>query len=102
MRDAQIVRLRGVAVIDLVEFGAAIIGRTGALIALRRIVGGGGGDDGDARLRQRLLQRLERRIDMMRPAIGRGVADRGVVVAGPLHIGDRGIMVGRKAQLIVE
>jgi hypothetical protein len=102
MRDAQIMRLRGVAVIDLVELGAAIVRRTRALVALGGIIGGGGGDDSDARLRQRLLQRLERRIDMMGPAIGRGVADRGVVVAGPLHVGDRGIVVRRKAKLIIE
>ena len=102
MRDAQIVLLRRVAVIDLVEFGAAIIRRARTLIALGRIIGRGRGDDGHARLRQRLFQRLERRVDIMRPAIGRGVADRGVVVAGPLHVGDRGIVVGRKAELVVE
>src|SRR5205085_11098306 len=102
MRDAQIMWLRGVAVINLVEFCAAIIGSARTLIALLRIVRRGGGDDRHARLRQRLFQRLERRSDIMRPAIGRRVADRGIVVAGPLHIGDRGIIVGRKAGLVVE
>ena len=102
MRDAQIMLLRGVAVINLVEFCAAIVGRARTLIALLRIVGRGGGDDRHARLRQRLFQRLERRVDIVRPAIGRGVADRGIVVAGPLHIGDGGIIVGRKAGLVVE
>ena len=102
MRDPQIVLLGGVAVIDLVELGAAVVGRSGALIALGGIILRGCGDDGHARLRERLLQRLERRVDIMRPAIGRGVADRGVIIAGPLHIGDRGIVVGRKAELVVE
>ena len=91
MRDPQIVLLGGVAVIDLIEFGAAVIRSARALIALGRVILGSGGHDGHARLRQRLFQRLERRIDIMRPAVGRGVADRGVIVAGPLHIGDRRI-----------
>src|SRR6185436_5924247 len=33
---------------------------------------------------------------------GRGVADRRIIIAGPLHIGDRGIVVGRKAELVVK
>src|SRR5450432_1042669 len=102
MRDAQIMRLRGVAVIYSIELGAAIIRRTGTLIALRGIVGSGGRNDGHPRLRQRLFQGLERRIDIMRPAIGRAVADRGVVVASPLHIGDRGVVVRRKAELLIK
>src|SRR5207245_6317334 len=76
MRDPQIVLLGGVAVIDLIELGAAVVGRPGPLIALAGIILRGCRDDGDARLRERLLQRLERRVDIMRPAIGRGVADR--------------------------
>ena len=102
MRDAQIVLLGGVAVIDLVELGAAVVGRAGTLITLGGIILRGCRDDGYARLRERLLQRLERRIDIVRPAIGRRVADRGVIIAGPLHVGDRGIVVGRKAELVVE
>src|ERR1700730_4866545 len=102
MRDAQIVLLRRLAVIDLVELGTTVIRSTRALIALRRIVRGGGGDDRHARLRQGLFQRLERCIEIVRPAIRRRVADRGVVVAGPLHVGDRRIVIRRKAKLVIE
>ena len=101
VRDAQVVLLRGVAVIDLVEFGAAIVLRARALVALGGIIGGGRGDDGDARLRQRLLQRLERRLEVVRPAIGRRVADRRVVVARALHVGDRRVVVRSEAELRV-
>ena len=51
MRDPQIVLLGGVAVIDLVELGAAVVRGTRALIAFGRIIGRGCRDDGDARLR---------------------------------------------------
>src|SRR5450631_4859471 len=95
-------RLRGVAVINPVELGAAIVRRPGTLVALVGIIGGGCRDDGRARLRQRLFQRLKRRLDIMRPAIRRGVTDRGVVVAGPLHIGNRRIVIGRKPKLVIE
>ena len=37
----------------------------------------------------------------MRPAIGRGVADRLIIFAGSRHIGDRRVIVGRKAELLV-
>ncbi len=37
---------------------------------------------------------------MMRPAIGRGVADRLIIFAGPRHIGDRRVVVGREAEMV--
>jgi hypothetical protein len=102
MRNPQIMRLRGIAVIDRIEFGAAIVFGARALIALGGIEGGRGRDEGDARLPKRLAQALERRPDIMRPAIGRGVADRLIIFAGPRHIGDRRIVVGREARKVVD
>src|SRR5207302_1198103 len=101
MRDAKIVLARRVAVIDLVELRAAIIRCARALVALGRIIRRGRGDDGHARLRKLLLQRLERRLGVVRPTIRRGVADRRVIIAGTLHIGDGGIVFGRKAEFVV-
>ncbi|MHC2390906.1 hypothetical protein ACVIU7_005795 [Bradyrhizobium liaoningense] len=59
VRDAKVVLFRCVAVIDLVEFRTAIVRRARSLVSLGRIERRGRGDDGDARLRQRLLQRLD-------------------------------------------
>ena len=95
-------RLRGVAVINRIEFCAAIIFGAGALIALGGIERCGCGDDGEPGLGERLSQGLERRIDVMRPAIGRGVADRLIILAGARHIGDRRVVVGREAKLILK
>ena len=51
---------------------------------------------------ERLAQRREWRLDVVRPAIGRRVADRRVVVAGALHIRDRRVVVRREFQKSVE
>src|ERR1700678_1904206 len=83
MRNPQIMRLRGIAVIDRIEFGAAIVFGARALIALGGIEGGRGCDEGNATLAKRLSQALEWRLDIMRPAIGRGVADRLIIFAAP-------------------
>jgi hypothetical protein len=100
MRNPQVVRLRRIAIIDLVEFGAPIVFGAWALIALRRIEWRRRGDDGDARLAERLSQALERRIDIVRPAIGRGVTDRLIIFAGSRHILDRRVVVGREAKSV--
>src|SRR5258708_14612517 len=50
MRDAPIVRLSGVAVIDLIELGTIIIRTSPGLVALRRVVKRGGGEWSDPRL----------------------------------------------------
>jgi hypothetical protein len=100
MRNPQIMRLRGIAVIDRIEFGAAIVFGARALIALGGIEGGRGRDEGDARLPKRLAQALERRPDIMRPAIGRGVADRLIIFAGARHVGDRRVVVGRETKRV--
>ena len=102
MRDSQVVRLRRVAGVDLVELRPAVVGRAGPLVALVGPIGCGGGDNGHARAGERLAQRRERRLDVMRPAIGRGVADRRVVLAGALHVGDRRVVVRREAEEGVE
>ena len=94
-------RLRGIAVIDRIEFGAAIVFGARALIALGGIEGGCGCDEGNATLAKRLSQALERHLDIMGPAIGRGIADRLIIFAGPRHIGDRRIVVGREAREVV-
>jgi hypothetical protein len=57
-------RLRRIAVIDRIEFGAAIVFGAGALIALGGIEGRCGRDESDARLPKRLPQALERRFDI--------------------------------------
>ena len=56
VRDAQIVGLRGVTGVGLVELRATVIGGAGALVAFVGAVGRGGGDDGQACLAQRLAR----------------------------------------------
>ena len=102
VRDAQVVLLRRVALIDLVEFRAAVVLRAGTLIALGGVIWRGRGDESYARLRERLLQRLERGFEVVGPAIGRRVADRRVVVARALHVGNRRVVVRSKAELSVD
>ena len=99
--DAKIMRERRVAVIDFVELGTAVISGAGALIAFRRIVGRSCRDNGHARSRQRFCQRLERRVRIVRPAVWRGVADRGVIIPRPLHIGNRRVIIGGEAEFVV-
>jgi hypothetical protein len=91
-------RLRDVAVIDRIEFGAAIVFRAGTLIALGGIERGRGGDDGDAGMAEGFAQRLERGARVMRPAVGRLVADRLIIIARPRHVGDRRIVIRSEAE----
>src|ERR1700756_2981693 len=87
MRNPQIGIDAAVSGIDFVEFGGGVIGRAGALIAFAGLVGGGGGDQGDAAPAERLFERLERYLGIMRPAIRRRIAERQIIVPDPLHIG---------------
>src|ERR1700756_2025304 len=96
MRNPQIGIDAAVSGIDFVEFGGGVIGRAGALIAFAGLVGGGGGDQGDAAPAERLFERLERYLGIMRPAIRRRIAERQVIAADPLYIGDRRILFGSK------
>ena len=92
-------RLRGIAVIDRIELGAAIVFGARALVAPGGIERRRGRDDRNAGLDKGLAQGLEWRTDIMRPAIGRGVADRLIIFAGPRHVRDRCIVVGRETRL---
>ena len=94
-------RLRSIAIIDLIKLCAAIVFGARALIAAGGIERRCRGHEGDSGLAERLSQGLERRIDMMRPAIGRGVADRLIIFARARHIGDWRVVVGREAELLV-
>ena len=101
MGNPQVMRLRGIAVIDRIELGAAIVFGAWALVAPGGIERRRCRDDGNAGLGEGLAQGLERRTDIMRPAIWRGVADRLIIFAGPRHVGDRRIVVGRETELAV-
>src|SRR5262249_31305886 len=79
---------------------AAVIGGARSLVALARLVGRRGGDEADAALRQRLGQRRERHHGVMRPAVGVAVAEREVIVARPLYVGHRNIVLGGKAETV--
>ena len=99
MGNPHVMRLRGIAVIDRIELGAAIVFGARALVAPGGIERRRGRDDGNAGLGEGLAQGLEWRTDIMRPAIGRGVADRLIIFAGPRHVRDRRIVVGRETEL---
>ncbi len=102
VRDAQVMLRGRVAVIDLVEFCAAIVRGARTLVALGRIVRCGRRHDRDAGILQWLLQRLERRREVVRPAVRRGVADRDIVIARPFHVRHRRIVVRGEPKLLVE
>ena len=60
--------------------------------------------DGDAPIHcdgKRLFQRRERRLGVMRPAIRVAVAEHQVIVARPLHIGDRRVVIRGKAEPVI-
>src|SRR5439155_25586324 len=73
----------------------------GALIALARLIGRRRGDEPNAAVGERLLQRRERHLGIMRPAIGRAIAERLVILADALPIGDRRIVLGREAETLI-
>ncbi len=101
MRDAQIMGLRSVAIVDLIKLCAAIVFGARALIAPGGIERRCRGHEGNPGFAERLSQGLERRIDIMRPAIGGGVSDRLIIFARARHIGDRRVVVGREAGLLL-
>src|SRR5438874_11575432 len=101
MGNSQVVILRSVAVINRIEFWRAIVFGPRALVSLGRIERRRRGDNRDARLGERFFQRLKRRIYIMRPAIGRGVPDGGVIFASAGHVGDWRVVIGREASVIV-
>ena len=98
MRDAQVVVAVGIAGIDRVEFCRGVVGRARTLVALVGLVWRRGRDDRDAALAERLSQRLERHLDIVRPFIRRAVAERRIVVADPLHIRDRHVVIDGKSE----
>ena len=101
MGDAQVVVLRGVARVDGVELGAGVVRRAGALVAAVGSIRRGGGDEGDAAFGQRPGQGLERHFGVMRPGIGRAIAQRLVPVARAAHIGDRHIVLGGEVRHLI-
>ena len=98
MRDAQIVIAIGLAGIDRVELGGAVIRRARSLVALVRLIRRRRRDQPDPALGQRLVQRRERHLGVMRPAIRRAIAERLIIIADPRHIRDRRVVLGRKAE----
>ncbi len=98
MRDAQVVVQRRVRGIDVEELGGGVVAARG-LIALVRLIGRRRGDDRDAALPQRLSERMERRLRVMRPAIRRAIPQGGIVSARALDIGDRRILLGSETEV---
>ena len=81
---------------DRVELGRRVVDRARPLVALVGLIGRRGGDQRQRAVLQRLLERRERRIDIVRPAIGIVVAQREVVVARAPHVVDRRVVLGRE------
>ena len=98
MENPQIVVDAAVSGIDPVEFGSGVVWRARALTAFAGLVGGRGGNQSDAAGAERLGQRLKWHFGVMRPAIRRGITERQIIVADPLHIGDRRILFGSKPE----
>src|SRR5258707_13818889 len=88
MRNPQIMGLRSVAIVDLIKLCAAIVFGARALIALGGVERRRRGGDGNPGFAKRLSQRLERSIDIVRPAIRRGLSDRLIIFARARNIGD--------------
>ena len=76
--------------------GARVISAR-TLVALVGLIRRRRSEKRDPALAERLFQRLKRYAGVVRPLVGRAVAQGHVVVADPLHIGDRRIVRRRKA-----
>src|SRR4051812_45881067 len=79
--------LRRIERVHAVELGLRVV--PPALVSLPGMTRSGRRDEGDPALRERLLQRPERDFRVVGPAIGFAVTERGVIVAGALHVGNR-------------
>src|SRR5438067_2316038 len=71
------------------ELGRGVVGPARPLVPLVGLIGSRRRDEGDPALRERLLQGLERYVGEMGPVIRLGVAERRVILAGALHVGNR-------------
>ena len=89
VRDTQVVVAIGVAGVHRIEFRGGVVGCARALVAGICAIRCGRGDDGDTRLRQRLRQRCEGHVRVVREHVGRAIAETRVVVADAREIGDR-------------
>ena len=101
MGDPQIVIDGSIPRIDRIKFCGRVVGCAGTLIALARLIRGGRGDQRNPAAGKRPSQWLERHLVIMRPTIGRAIAERLIIVADSLHIGDRRIMLGGKSRISV-
>jgi hypothetical protein len=98
MRDAQVGIAVGRARIDGEELDGGVVGGR-VLLAFARLERSRRGDERHPRLGQRLAQRLERDLRVVRPFIGRAIAQGLIVGAGPLDIADRRLMGGSEAEV---
>jgi hypothetical protein len=94
--DARVVVDGSVAGIDRVELGGGVVGGPRTLVAFVGLIGCGRRDQRQGAVRKLLLQRLERGVDVVRPAIGIVVTQREVILAGAAHVLERRVEVGRE------
>ena len=74
--------------IDMMEFRRAVISCTRSRVALLSLDRGGGCNQGDGGFRQRFCQPGKRHFGVVCPFIGLIKAERLIIGAGPVHIGD--------------
>ena len=87
--DPQIRGIRSRPGINREIFGRCVVGRPGSLLTPAGLIRSGGGNQGDAAPCQRFWQMRQRNVFVLRPAIGRRVAERLVPAANPFEVGQR-------------
>ena len=79
-----------------VELRGGVVRGARPLVAGAGLVRRGGRDQRQPGPGERLRQRRERHLGVVRPAVGRVEAERQVVVARPLHVRDGDVVIGRE------
>ena len=69
VRDAQVVVHSRIAGVDGIELRLRVVGRAGTLVARARLKGRRCGDQRDTAAGQRLAQRVERHVGVVRPLV---------------------------------
>ena len=101
MRDTRVVIFRRIERIDDIEFRCRIVRRARPLVALVGLIERRRGDQRHLGLTERLFQRREGHVVVVRPLVGRAIAKAHVVVTNALAIPDGLGMVGREAEILV-
>src|SRR5207248_8376608 len=101
MRDAQIVLRSTVAGIDAVELRRGVVRGSRPLLALPGLIWRRRRHEADAAFAERPFEWRKRHLGIMRPAIRRAIAERLIIVADALQIGDRLIVLRCEAEAVL-